>query len=112
MAGGVVLQPPVFCKWGMCPRPPKHPPLHISGCVSESNYVFALLISIPVPCFESINFNQNKLKIKLVLQNNSNFFSAKRPFFLLQIFGCVSVTRRIGMQLIFFKFQNLTMRKF
>ena len=56
-----------------------------SGCGSESIRVFALVISMP--CFESINFYQNKLKIKLFLQNNKNFLSAggsnqtpKRPF--------------------------------
>ena len=62
------------------------PPLYISGCASESNHVFALLVSMS--CFESINFYQNKLKIKLFLQNNINFLIAggstprppKRPF--------------------------------
>ena len=50
------------------------PPFYISGCASESNHVFALLISIP--CFESINFYQNRLKIMFFLQNNTNFSSA------------------------------------
>ena len=48
--GGSVPRP----KWGTCLRSPKHPPLYISGCASESNHVFALLIS--KPCFESNNF--------------------------------------------------------
>ena len=30
-----------------------------------------------MPCFESITFYQNKLKIKLFLQNNKNFLSAR-----------------------------------
>ena len=29
-----------------------------------------------MPCFESINFYQNKFKIELFLQNNANFLSA------------------------------------
>ena len=53
----------------------KHPPLQISGYAPESNhvYVFAQLISMPaefffMPRLKSINFYQNKLKIKLFLQ--------------------------------------------
>ena len=70
-----------------CDRDPQSTPhCYISGCASESNHVFALLISMP--CFESINFYQNKLKINLFLQNNTDFLSAgssaprppKRPF--------------------------------
>ena len=76
-------------------------PSDISGCASESNHVFALLIS--VLCFKSINFYQNKLKIKLFLQNNLNFLSAggsalrppKPPFPHSRFFGYVSVTRRM-----------------
>ena len=68
------------------PDPQNNPPLYISGCATESSYVFAPLISMP--SFESIDFYQNKLKIKLFLQNNTNFLSAegsgarppKRPF--------------------------------
>ena len=73
---------------GDVPQIPETPPplLNISGCTYESNHVLALLIFIP--CFESINFYQNKLKIKLFLQNNTNFLSSggyapkplKRPF--------------------------------
>ena len=72
---------------GECAPDPRNTPLlYISGCASESSHVFALLISMP--CFESINFHQNKLKIKLFLQTNTNFLSAegsaprppKRPF--------------------------------
>ena len=71
---------------GCAPDPQNTPPLYIPGCESESNHVFALLISMP--CVESINFYQNKLKIKLFLQNNTNLLSAggsapkhpKRPF--------------------------------
>ena len=60
---------------GCAARPPKYPhPLYICGCAPESSHVFALLISMP--CFVSINFYQNKLKIKLFLQNNTNFSSA------------------------------------
>ena len=59
---------------GCAPYPRNTPPLYISGCVSESNHVFALLISMP--CFESINFYQNKFKIELFLQNNTKFLSA------------------------------------
>ena len=32
-----------------------------------------------MPCFESSKFYQNKLKIKLFLQNNTNFLSAEDP---------------------------------
>ena len=68
------------------PNPRNTSPLYISGCASKSNHVFALLISMP--CFQRINIYQNKLKIKLFLQNNANFLSAggsaprpsKRPF--------------------------------
>ena len=62
------------------PDPTNTSPLYISGCASKSNHVFALLISMP--CLESINFYQNKLKIKLFLQNNANFLSRppERPF--------------------------------
>ena len=53
-------------------------PLQISGYVSEFNHVFALLISMPpefslMPRFKSINFYQNKPKIKLVLKKNKIF---------------------------------------
>ena len=59
---------------GCTPDPRNIPPLYISGCAPESNHVLALPISMP--CFKSINFYQNKLKIKLFLQNNTNFFSS------------------------------------
>ena len=68
-AGGVILQPPAFGKLGMCPT------LNISGYASESNYDYVLALLISMPCFESINFYQNKLKIKLFLQNNTNFWA-------------------------------------
>ena len=57
-----------FERWGLRPRPPKHPSLQISGCAPESNYVFALLISMQakfslMPRLKSLNFYQNKPKI-------------------------------------------------
>ena len=61
------------------PDPRKSPPpLQISGYALESNHVFAQLIFMPPefslkPDFKSINFYQNKAKIKLFLQKN-NFF--------------------------------------
>ena len=53
--------------------PEKAPSLQISGYVPESNHVLALLILMPpesslMPDFKSINFYQNKTKIKLFLQ--------------------------------------------
>ena len=69
-AGGVVSQLPVSVKWGLLLQTPEIarplPPLYISGCVPESNYIFAQLISMPQ--FERNNFYQKKLKIKLFLQ--------------------------------------------
>ena len=64
---------------GCAPDPRNTAPLYFPGYASESNHVFALLISIR--CFERINFYQNKLKIKLFLQKNflsagANFLSA------------------------------------
>ena len=55
------------------PDPPKSPPMQISGYAPEFNHVFALLIFMPPefslkPDFKSINFYQNKAKIKLYLQ--------------------------------------------
>ena len=55
------------------------PPLQISGYAPDSNHVFALLIFMPpefslTPDFRSINFYQNKAKIKLFLQKIKNFF--------------------------------------
>ena len=55
---------------GDVPQIPKTPP----SCTNIVVHVFALLISMP--CFESINFYQNKLKINLYLQNNTTFLSA------------------------------------
>ena len=61
------------------PDPRKSPlPLQISGYAPECNHVFALLIFMPpkfsqMPDFKSINFYQNKAKIKLFLQKK-NFF--------------------------------------
>ena len=58
---------------------PRTPPLQISGYAPESNHVFALLIFMPPefslkPDFKSINFYQNKAKIKLFLQKINKFF--------------------------------------
>ena len=55
------------------PRQSPPPPLQISGYAPKCNYVFALLIFMPTefflkPDFKSINFYQNKAKIKLFLQ--------------------------------------------
>ena len=52
--------------------------MQIFGYAPESNHVFALLISLPpefspMPRFKSINFYQNKSKIKLYLQKNKIF---------------------------------------
>ena len=64
-----------FRAMGVPPPDPRKspPPLQISGYAPESNHVFALLIFMPpefslMPDFESINFYQNKAKIKLRLQ--------------------------------------------
>ena len=53
-------------------------PLQISGYAPASNHVFALFVSMPpefslMPRFKSINFYQNKPKIKLVLQKKVFF---------------------------------------
>ena len=61
------------------PDPRKSPPKYISGYALEPNHVFALLIFMPPefslkPDFKSINFYQNKAKIKLFLQKKKNFF--------------------------------------
>ena len=55
------------------PHPQSSPTLQISGYAPESNHVFAPLISMPpefflIPHLKSINFYQNKPKIKLFLQ--------------------------------------------
>ena len=60
------------------PDPEKAPPLQISGYAPDSNHVFALLIFMPPkfslkPDFKSINFYQNKAKIKLFLQKKFFF---------------------------------------
>ena len=65
--------------FGQVYPPPPPPPLQISGYAPESNYVFALLIFMPpefslMPDFKSINFYQNKAKIKLFLQKKIIFF--------------------------------------
>ena len=63
-----------FRTLGLRPQiPEKAPPLQISSNAPESNRVFALLIFMPPefslkPDFTSINFYQNKAKIKLFLQ--------------------------------------------
>ena len=46
-------------------------PLATSHIAHLCNYVFALLISMPH--FKSINFYQNRLKIKLFLKKNTKF---------------------------------------
>ena len=89
-AGGSVSRPPCLRRLealfsnlqssanGVCvPDIRNTPLLYISGCASESNHVFSLLISMPR--FESVNFCQNKLKIKLFLLNNRKFLSAGAP---------------------------------
>ena len=62
------------------PQTPKKDPTQTFGYAPESNYVFALLISMPPKFYlmlrlKSINFCQNKPKIKLVLQKKLNFSS-------------------------------------
>ena len=65
------------------PDPRKSPPpLQISGYAPEFNDVFALLIFMSPefslkPDFKSINFYQNKAKIKLLLQKKNTFFWAQ-----------------------------------
>ena len=76
----------IFERWGLCPQTPEKvpPPLQISGYAPEFNHVFALLIFMPPefslkPDFKSINFYQNKAKIKLFLQKKPFFLSAGAP---------------------------------
>ena len=65
-----------FRALGALPLDPRNSPpfpLQISGYAPESNHVFALLIFMPpefplMPDLKSINFYQNKTKIKLFLQ--------------------------------------------
>ena len=64
---------------GAPPQSPQTAPqFQYSGYTPESNHVFALLISMPpefsvMPRLKSINFYQNKPKIKLFLQKNKLF---------------------------------------
>ena len=62
---------------GCAPDPRDTPPLYISGCASEFNLVFVLLNFMP--CFESINFYQSKLKIKVFWKHNTSSLSAGAP---------------------------------
>ena len=72
-----------FRALGAPPPDPRNPiPLQIFGYPPESNHVFALLIFMPpyfslMPDFESINFYQNKAKIKLLLQKKKFFLIAR-----------------------------------
>ena len=64
----------IFERLGLSPQTPKIAPLQISGYAPESSYVFALPISMPpelslMPRFKNINFQQNKPKIEIFLQN-------------------------------------------
>ena len=98
--GGSALRPPCLRRLGAllsnlqssesggcASRPPKYPhPLYICGSAPESSHVFALLISMP--CFVSINFYQNKFKIRLFFAKQYKFFECwglspqtpRRPF--------------------------------
>ena len=62
---------------GAAPQIPKTvPPLQIFGYALESKHAFACFYAtrtLPNFTFKSINFYQNKPKIKLFLQNNKIF---------------------------------------
>ena len=71
----------IFECWGLRPQTPEKAPspLQISGNAPERNHVSALLIFMPPefslkPDFKSINFYQNKAKLKLFLQKKNKFF--------------------------------------
>ena len=73
----------IFERRGLRPQTPEKASsaLQIFGYAPESNHVFALLIFMPPEFFlksdfKSINFYQNKAKIKLFLQKKIIFLSA------------------------------------
>ena len=49
---------------------------HITHLCSQFNYVFALLMSISMPCFKSINFYQNSLKLSYFCKKKIQNFRA------------------------------------
>ena len=56
-------------------KPTPHPP-HCTFLAARLTLIMFFGIANFEPCFESFNFYQNKLKIKLFLQNDTNFSRA------------------------------------